>query len=313
MCKTIITGIRPTGIPHIGNYLGSIKPILDLQNKYNIFQIIADVHAISHVKNSEILNENVQKITACYLSCGLDIEKTVIWRQSQMREMGLIAFALSNLTDTEQLDLLMERTDNKNIDIVSYMYPILMATDTLMVDPDYVFAGIDHKKNMKFIYNIATRFNMHYGNLFKVPKPLFPPLTEMVKGIDGRKMSKSFNNTISILETEENLYDMITNPKYYETDNREDLMQTSLQLLSFFNSEEFKHIEQSVIKNEIDMKQVRYLLFININRVLKPIREKFNDLMKKPEYLDAILANGLLKVKNRTEKKMQQIFLKVGF
>lgn len=314
MKRSIITGIRATGIPHIGNYLGSIKPVMEMQDEFNIYQIVADLHAIPHVKDPVTLNENVRITTACYLACGLDTEKTMIWRQSQIGETALISAILSTLTTVEEMDMLMDRKNNKNMDLISYMYPIIMAADTLIANVDYVLAGVDHEKSLEFIQHIAVRFNRQYGELLRIPKPLFPPLVEMVKGLDGKKMSKSFNNTITILETEENLHEMIMNSKLDQTINENDSRETILKLLSFFISEkEFNQIKQCVIKNEVNPREIRYLLFTNMNKELAPIRQRYNDIIKKPEYIDNVLREGLLRVKKHTLAKMQDILQKVGF
>lgn len=314
MHETMITGMRATGIPHIGNYLGSIKPIMELQDKYQIFQLVADLHAIPHIKDPLVLNENVRTVTACYLACGLNTEKTIIWRQSQMNEMGWVVSILSTLTTAEEMDQLMDRKNNHNLDILSYMYPILMAADTLMIDADCVFAGIDHKTGMEFIQKLASRYNTQYGQLLRVPKPVFPSLGEMVKGIDGRKMSKSFHNTITILETEANLYEMIMNSKLYETVSEADTRGTILHLLSLFISEkEFKEIQQNSINNEISSTEIRSVLFTSINNEIAPIRERYDEIMKKPELIDNILCEGLIKVKTHTANKLQKVLQQVGF
>lgn len=313
MCKTVITGIRATGIPHIGNYLGAIKPILEVQDEYNIFIIVADLHAIPHIKDPKVLNENVSAVTACCLACGLDTEKTVIWRQSQLNEMGMIVSVLSSLTTTQEMDLLMNRQNSKNLDLISYMYPILMAADTLMLDSDYVYAGVDHKEGMALVQSLALRFNKQYGKLFRVPEPMYPPLKEMVKGMDGRKMSKSLNNTITILDTEDNLYEMIMNPMKNVTVTKVEAMEPILKLLSYFVvKEEFDLVKRSFVKNEIDSREVRYHLFTQINRELEPIRQRYQQLINNPTYIDAVLGEGLLKVKKRTLDKVQQMLQKVG-
>jgi len=314
MKKTIVTGIRATGIPHIGNYIGSIKPIIALQDKYTVFQVVADLHAIPHVKNANILKENVHKIIACYLACGLDIEKSIIWRQSQINEMTWISSIFSTFTTTEELDLLVNRQTNKNLDLISYMYPVLMAADTLMINADYVFAGIDHKHGLEFIQKLSSRFNEVYGELIKVPEPLFPELNYMVKGLDGRKMSKSFNNTITIIEPEENLYELIMNPQLYKKSDGTNEIESILQLLYFFSTEEeFNSLKQGITNNEISFDDARHILFNNINNELEPIRQRYNQIISKPEYIDNILNEGLLKAKKHVSSKIQKILTVVGF
>jgi tryptophanyl-tRNA synthetase len=311
--KTLITGIRATGIPHIGNYLGSIKPVMEMQYEYDIFQIVADLHAIPHVKDPEVLKDNVRSAIACYLACGLDIERTTIWRQSGISEMAWITSIFSSLTTVGEMENLMGFENCKEKDLVSFMYPVLMAADTLMADVDCVLAGTDHKGNLEFLVNLAKRFNEQYGNVLKVPEPVFPPLREMVIGLDGRKMSKSLNNTITILDTEEKLYEIIVNSKLYGGDRNAEPTETALKLLSHFVSDdEYSRIKQSVLHNELDSKELNSLLFTNMNRELAPIRQKYNDVIARPEYIDRILTEGAEKYRRHASTKIQQILQAVG-
>lgn len=314
MKKSIVTGIRATGIPHIGNYIGSIKPIIQLQEEYTIFQTVADLHSIPHVKDANKLSENIYKIVACYLACGLDVENSIIWRQSQINEMAWISLILSIFATAEEVDILVNRQNNRNMDIVSYLYPILMAADTLLINPDYVFSGIDHKENLEFIQNLALRFNKTYGEILKVPEPFYPKLTHMLTGLDGRKMSKSFNNTIPIIETEEKLYELIMKPHLYLKDDGIREMDSILELLSFFTTnQEFISLKQGFDTKEINCDDIRHILFTNINNELSPIRQRYSKIIKKPEYIDSILNEGLLKAQKHASNNMKNILDVVGF
>lgn len=309
MKKTIVTGIRATGIPHIGNYIGSIKPILELQDTHCVFQVVADLHAITRVKDPNLLNNNVRKATACYLACGLDVEKSVIWRQSHMREMTSVASILFSLTSTNEIDTLLNKKDDMDMDFVSYLYPLLMAADTLLVNPDYVFAGVDHTNGLKFIQDLAQRFNQTYGDTLKLPQPYFPEIKEMVKGLDGRKMSKSFNNTITILESEENLYTLIMDSPLYQSEEKKSV----LKLISYFVSHsDFKAIETQFSNKDFNMKDAKQILFESINNELKPIRAKYSEIIQNPDYIDDVLDKGLKKVREHSMNSIEHMFSKIG-
>ncbi|MED0678385.1 tryptophan--tRNA ligase [Aneurinibacillus thermoaerophilus] len=309
----VITGIRATGIPHLGNYVGSIKPIIGLQNEHTFFQVVEDLHAVSHVKKADILEQNILTITACYLACGINVEKSIIWRQSQAKELTRIMSVLSACTSPEEVDELMDRQNNQGMDFLSYMYPLLMASDTLMVNADYVFVEVDHKNGLAFIKNLAERFNNMYGNILRVPSPIHPELKEMIKGLDGRKMSKSYNNTITILESEERLHELIMDSEGFTFTDENVEKETLLSLLSTFSSmEEYDSISASLKNNEIDCDGVREMLFLSINKELNPIRKKFAEIIKHPDYIQNVLDNGLKKMREHSESHIEKMLKAAG-
>ncbi|WP_150265222.1 tryptophan--tRNA ligase [Paenibacillus tepidiphilus] len=302
MKKIILTGIRATGLPHIGNYYGSIKPLLSLQDEYRIFQLIADLHAIPTVRDQALMNGNVRSVTACYLACGLDIKKSVLWRQSQITEMAWLSMILLSLVSVEELNAEMNLTANTEKDMISSLYPVLMAADTLMMGADLVFAGRDHESGLAFVRQLAHKFNLLYGDILQEPEPIFPGLQHMVRGLDGRKMSKSFDNTISLIDSKEVLYKKIFD---IEGETREESLQILMDLLSLTGS-------AAVIDKGMDADEAKLLLFEEMNRELEPIRQKYHELMQQPEVLDDVLQQGLAAAETQARGRIDQILDSAG-
>ncbi|MBY9079771.1 hypothetical protein KIH86_09245 [Paenibacillus sp. HN-1] len=302
MKPILLTGIRATGLPHIGNYYGSIKPLLTMQDEFRIYQLIADLHAIPHVRDGALLNHHVRSITACYLSCGLDVQQSVLWRQSQIQEMAWVSLILMSLISVDELDAEMKLTANKDIDMLSGIYPVLMAADTLMMGADLVFAGRDHETGLDFVSQLAQRFNSMYGEVLTVPRPYFPDLNHMVRGLDGRKMSKSFNNTISLLDSEDDLYQKIQSIS--GADEAE-----SLDILTDLRSLTADDHPRAVTT---DLKEAKQLLFDELNRELKPIRQKYAEWIGQPDVLDRILQDGADAAREQANKKLGLLMNSVG-
>lgn len=301
MKPILLTGIRATGLPHIGNYYGSIKPLLRMQEEYRIFQLIADLHAVPHVRDGALLNDHVRSITACYLSCGLDVQQSVLWRQSQIREMAWVSLILMSLIPVNELDAEMKLMANQDIDMLSGIYPVLMAADTLMMGADLVFAGRDHETGLDFVSQLSQRFNSMYGNIFTVPSPYFPDLKQMVRGLDGRKMSKSFNNTISLLDSEDDLHQKIVSIK--GADEAE-----SLRIIADLRALTDAHPSDTVT----NLKEAKQLLFEELNRELTPIRQKYAEWIGQPDALDRILQDGANAAWEQANKRMSLFMNNVG-
>lgn len=301
MKPILLTGIRATGLPHIGNYYGSIKPLLRLQSEYRIFQLIADLHAVPHVRDGALLNDHVRSITACYLSCGLDVQQSVLWRQSQIPEMASISLILMSLISVNELDAEMKLIDNQDTDMLSGIYPVLMAADTLLMGADLVFAGRDHETGLDFVSQLSRKFNSIYGDIFTVPSPYFPDLKQMVRGLDGRKMSKSFHNTISLLDSEDELYLKIMSIKGADEDD-------SLRIIADLQS----LTDVRPPDTQTNLKEAKQLLFEGLNRELKPIREKYAEWIGQPDALDRILQDGATAAREQADKRISLLMNNVG-
>jgi len=198
-----LTGIKPSGQPHIGNYLGMIRPALELTRQYRTLYFIADYHALTTLHNAGEMREYTDMVAATWLAFGLDPAQTLLYRQSDVPEILELAWILACFTGKGQLDRAHAYKDaaahQKEVSAGLYTYPILMAADILAFGTHVVPVGKDQKQHVEICRDIALRFNHVYGDLLVPPEPAIQPAVETVPGLDGRKMSKSYGNTIPLL------------------------------------------------------------------------------------------------------------------
>jgi tryptophanyl-tRNA synthetase len=204
----ILTGIKPTGSPHLGNYLGAIRPALELagQPNHRSFLFIADLHAATTTRNAEHLRHDTLAVAAAWLAFGLDPEKTVFYRQSDIPEIPALAWLLSCVTPMGFLnrshsykDATAKGLKAEDINHGVFAYPVLMAADILLFDADVVPVGKDQKQHLEITQEIARKLNFVYGDVLKVPEARIDDQVMTIPGIDGQKMSKSHGNTIDVL------------------------------------------------------------------------------------------------------------------
>ena len=206
--KRILTGVQSTGVPHLGNILGAIIPAIDFSKKENIetFLFIADFHSLTQIKNSEELKRNTLSTAAAWLACGLNPNKTIFYRQSDVPQVSELAWYLSCFFPFNRLSLAHSFKDKKDrLDDVNaglFNYPMLMAADILMYDADVVPVGKDNLQHLEITRNVANRFHNIFGNTFTLPVEHLQDEAKLVTGTDGAKMSKSKNNIIDIFAEE---------------------------------------------------------------------------------------------------------------
>ncbi|HTE19172.1 MAG TPA: tryptophan--tRNA ligase [Armatimonadota bacterium] len=198
----VLTGIKPTGLPHLGNYLGMIRPALQFAEEQESFLFIADLHALTTVRDGERLRELVHQVAATWLALGLDPRRAVFFRQSDVPEIPLLNWVLACYTAQGQLDRAhaykAARESGAEVNAGLYTYPVLMAADILAFRCTHVPVGRDQKQHVEIARDIAVRFNHHHPDVLTVPEPIISDEVATVPGLDGRKMSKSYDNTIPI-------------------------------------------------------------------------------------------------------------------
>lgn len=202
--KRVLTGIKPTGTPHIGNYFGAIEPSIKMQAQYEPFYFIANLHALNLIPQPQELHLNTYKIAAVYLSLGLDLNRVVFWRQSDIPEVVELMWYLAPFAPFGLLSRAHSYKDAKgkgiDVNMGLFNYPLLMAADILLFESELVPVGKDQKQHVEIARDIAVRFNNSYGDILTLPEAIISEETALVPGIDGRKMSKSYNNVIPIFE-----------------------------------------------------------------------------------------------------------------
>src|SRR5207253_5351363 len=207
----ILSGIQPSGVLHIGNYFGMMRPAIELQKEGETFYFIADYHALTSVRNPEALRENSRRVALDFLACGLDPERAALFRQSDVPQVTELAWILSTVAPMGLLERAHSYKDKLarglSPTVGLFSYPVLMAADILIYDSDIVPVGKDQKQHIEITRDLAVKMNEQFGSepdgrIFKLPEPRIQTATETVPGIDGQKMSKSYNNTIDIFGDE---------------------------------------------------------------------------------------------------------------
>lgn len=318
--KILLSGVKPTGRPHIGNYFGAMKQFVDHQDEYKSFIFIADLHALTSVQNREKLEQNTLDVLLDYLAIGLDPKKTVIFKQSDVPQVTELAWIFNCITSMPYLSRAHAfkdaETKNKDINIGLFDYPLLMASDILIQDADVVPVGNDQKQHLEIARDTAEKFNRIFGNTFVLPKPLILENMMTIKGIDGQKMSKSYNNTIGLFASDEEIKKAVMSiptdskgidePKDIETDNV-----FAFHRL-FTEGQEFEEIENRYENGGIGYKESKEILLKNIINFIKPKKEKRVEFEKNKDNLLKILEDGGKTAREKAEEKMKEVREKVG-
>ena len=314
MKKISLTGIQATGDLHIGNYFGAIKPALELAREYDARYFIADYHSLNTMKEPKELSASIREVAACWLAAGLDPEKVIFYRQSSIPEVFelstmLMAFTAKGLMNRAHAYKAAAQDNEKRgedidagINMGLFTYPVLMAADILIFDSDVVPVGKDQTQHIEMTQDIAQAVNANYGKpIFKIPQGAISETVAVVPGIDGRKMSKSYGNGIPIFATEKELRKLVmrivTNSQGVEEpkDPESSLIFTLYKLFA-------SPAEQAALANRfrnggMGWGEAKEELFKAANRLLSPMRERFNTLMADPASLDKILAKGAEKAR----------------
>ena len=325
MKKRILTGITTTGTPHIGNYLGAIKPSLDLaKESIESFFFLADYHALIKTNDSQSIKASVNDVALAWLSSGLDTKSSFFYRQSDIKEITelnwiltcVTAKGLMNRAHAYKSASAENKTDeDKGINMGLFSYPILMATDILIFNSTHVPVGPDQLQHLEMTRDIANRFNHLYKKIFNVPEAIIQDDGKVVTGLDGRKMSKSYNNIIPLLSDEKTLKKsiakIITNS--LEPGEPKDIDGCNVfNLYSHFSTSK----EQSDFANEyadgISWGEAKNKLFQSVNAELIPIRETFNTLQQDKSLVNDLLDAGAAKVRPLAAEMLGEIRELVG-
>lgn len=292
MKKIILTGIKPTGTPHIGNYFGAIKQAIEKSNNEELesFYFIADYHSLNSLKTKDELKQYTKELACTWLACGLDPNKVMFYRQSRIPEITELCWILMNVTPKGlinrahaykakvQANLDINQDADEGINMGLYNYPILMAADILMFNTSFVPVGLDQKQHVEMARDIAKYFNNKYGKVFTIPEEVIEENTATLVGLDGRKMSKSYGNTIKLFCSSSELQKTINR---VVTDSRlpgepKDLDCTIYKLYELFASkEEAKEFGDKLLAG-LSWGEAKKELFMVMDKFLSPMREKYD-------------------------------------
>lgn len=318
--KRSLSGIQPSGVLHIGNYFGAIKQFIENQDKYEGFYFIADYHSLTSSPDPKSLRENSYNIVLDYLALGLDPEKATIYLQSDVPEHTELAWILSNVTPIGLLERAHSFKDkvakgiSPNTGLLTY--PVLMAADILMYDPDIVPVGKDQKQHLEMTRDIAMKFNLQYEKeIFKLPEPAIMESLAVVPGTDGQKMSKSYGNTIEMFASKKNLkkqiMSVVTDSTPLEDPKDPDNNITILYKL-FASSEKVEEMRQKFIAGGYGYGHAKNELLEAVLEYFKEARERREELAKNHEYVEAVLKKGRDKARSVAVEKIKLVKETVG-
>lgn len=315
-----LSGIKPTGIPHLGNYLGMIKPAIKLQETHESFYFIADYHALTSIRDPAIINKNLFDLTAVFVALGMDFEKNAFFRQSDVPEVTELTWILSCITPKGLMERAHANKDaiakNQEINMGLFCYPILMACDILIYDSNFVPVGQDQKQHLEITRDLAIRFNNIYGDVFVIPEAIIQKNVATIPGIDGRKMSKSYGNVIPLFAPEKEFRKAImkittdsksvNDPKDPETCNIFSLFK------SFANENEKNDLAKLYQNGGMGYGEAKQICFEKLNSELKGPREIYHEIRDDKKKLREILELGREKARFIARKVNQRIRDKVG-
>ncbi len=320
--KTILSGIQSSGTPHLGNYLGAIKQHIALQEGNHCYYFIADLHSLTTIRNPELLKKSIYDIALDYLALGLDPQKTVLFRQSQVPEHSELAWILSCITPFGLLERAHAYKDSvakglKDQTVGLFTYPVLMAADILLYQPDLVPVGKDQKQHIEITCDIAEKFNHRFGKTFKIPKEYIPEETASVVGTDGEhKMSKSYGNVIDLFATPDQVKKQVMSiktdstpveaPKNPDTD-------AVFKIYSYFGTPtEIADLREKYLKGGFGYGDAKKLLLEKLLNYFQPYREKRIELENNLRYVDDVLVEGAKKARSQAQKTLEEVKAHLG-
>lgn len=321
--KRSLSGIKPSGMPHLGNYLGMIRPAIDLQDDHEAFYFVADYHALTTVRDPEALRDRVHQITAYFLAFGLDPQDAAFFRQSDIPEVTELTWLLSCVTHMGLLErahaykAAKDRGEANELSHGIFAYPVLMAADILIYDSDVVPVGSDQLQHLEMTRDMATKFNHAFGGEFlKLPEARVREEVAVVPGTDGRKMSKSYGNIIEPLAEPKKLKKQVMSIETDSTPLDEPKDPDACNVFAiyklFADAEEIAEMRDNYEGGGYGYGHAKIALFEKLDAYFEPYREKYRSLIDDREYLEEVLETGANKVRPVVERVMHRCRSAVG-
>lgn len=319
MQKTLLSGVKPTGTVHIGNYFGAMRQFVDRQDDYRQFIFIANYHALTSVSDGELLKKLTLELAMDYLAIGVDPKKTTIFLQSDVPEVTELAWIFNTITTVPYLSRAHAFKDaeakNMEVNVGLFDYPILMAADILMYNVDVVPVGLDQKQHIEIARDIAQKFNRTFGETFKIPEPMILEEVKTVPGTDGRKMSKSYGNVIPLFGTDEEIKKAVmsipTDSKGVEEPKNPSECKV-FAMHELFPGAELEALRARYSSGGIGYKESKDLLVEKIIKFILPMRTRREEIARDPEAVLKILKEGGAVARAVAEKTMTDVREKVG-
>ena len=319
--KRSLTGIRTTGEVHLGNFLGMIKPAIELQDRYNCIYFLADLHSLTSNREPDSFLPNTLEITAIWIACGLDTKKHILFRQSDLPQVTELAWYLSCVTGLgliEKSHAYKDAVQNgREVNMGLFNYPILMAADILLYDADIVPVGKDQKQHVEMARDMAGSLNSIYGEkTLHLPDPLIREEVMVIPGLDGRKMSKSYNNSIPLFAPEKilrkKILSIVTDSTPLEEPKKLEGTLIGQLFQLFANNSEYLDLEGRLAAGGMGWGHAKEELFLIINRELSEKRKTYEELVKDTNLLTAVLKDGANRAATIAEKVLERVRFAVG-
>ncbi len=316
----ILSGIQPSGSLHIGNYLAMMKPMIALQDDNELYCFIVNYHALTSLSDPEKLKKNTMDAAIDFLALGLDPEKANFWIQSDLPEVQELTWILSCNTSLG----LLERSHSYKDKIAKgltpnaglYTYPILMAADILLFQAEKVPVGKDQKQHLEITRDIASSFNANFGETFVLPEPVIEDNLAVIPGIDGQKMSKSYDNTICMFEEEKKMrkriMKIVTDSKGVDEPKDPDKCTVFSLYKLFASSEQIDSLRNAYLAGGMGYGDAKQLLFEVIRDYFKPFKEKRDQLAADPQKVKDIMLMGAAKTRIKARETLSLVREKVG-
>ena len=315
----VLSGIQPSGVLHLGNYFGMMSRMIRYQDENELFCFIANYHALTTLPDPGILSSNTFNAACDFLALGMDPEKSTFWVQSDVPQVTELTWILSSQAGVGLMDRATSYKDKISQGLKPnmglYSYPLLMAADILLFDSQIVPVGKDQKQHLEMTRDIAIRFNNTFGDTLVVPEPDIEEVTQLVPGIDGQKMSKSYNNTIPIFDSHKQIRKKIMRivTDATDVDEPKDKDTPLFQLYSLFlDSSGQKDLSDRYEGKGLRYGDVKQELFEKVMDYFQPYREKRKTLMSRPGQVHDILKEGAKKAKRIAEEVLDRVQAAVG-
>ena len=307
--KRAFTGLQPSGALHIGNYFGALKQVLDMYKEYDTMLCVVDYHALTTVKDGSILRQNILDVTRDYMAAGIDPQKATIFKQSDIPEHTELAWILSCLTPVSMLELAhaYKETAGKGKEATTglFTYPVLMTADIVLYDTDVVPVGEDQRQHVEYARDIAGKFNRAFGETFKEPQERILKSVAVVPGIDGRKMSKSYRNTIPLFAKKDEIREAVMS---IVTDSKGDVPTTVYAMHALFKSA--PELASLYTNHKGNYKALKEALIVDVESFVAPMRERRASISDAD--VKKVLTEGATVAKERASKKMTEVRKKIG-
>lgn len=318
--KRSLTGLKPTGNLHLGNYLGALKPALELSKSYDCIYFIADLHSLTQNRDPEALVSQTLDQVATWLAMGLDTDRHILFRQSDVPSVTELTWYLSCVTGHGLVEKAHAYKDavakGLEVNMGTFSYPVLMAADILLYDTDIVPVGKDQKQHVEMARDMAGSLNASYGELLKLPQPLIQEEVMTIPGLDGRKMSKSYNNEVPLFCDEKSLRKKLMSLKTDSTGLEEPktLAGTTVgELFALFATKaQYDDLAARLAKGGMGWGHAKDELFVVINDHVKEMRDRYNEYRKDEALLRKELAKGAEKAQAVASQTIARVRHAVG-